>query len=189
MMKKLIFILIALCVVCFAVPTYALPPNDGNCVIKQKRDKVRDTTGNLTLEMQTRRLVFECTGDSSDGSIENQTISDDDLNFVRGWYFYRVEAFPTVGGAQAPTTGADVFIFDGEDLDLLGSEDGGTTAYAGLNLIHATLKKAALPNMFLTRAGNHVNYYWDITDHLSLKVSGQTNAAADYTIELFFRLK
>jgi len=187
-MKKLIFILIALCMVCFAVPADALPANDGGCVIYQKKDKVRDTAGNQTLEMQTRRLVFVCTGDSGDGSIENEEISDDDLNFVRGWYFYRIEAYPTSGGT-GPTTGADVFILDGEDMDLLGSEDGSTTAYAGLNLIHNSKKTAALPNMYLLRAGEHVNYFWDITDHLTLKVSGQTNLAADYTIELFFRLK
>jgi len=188
MMKKLIFILTMVLTMVFSVQVDAVPGSDDSVVIHQRRDKVRDTTGNQTLEMETRRLVFICTGDSVTGAITETEISDGDLNFIRGWYFYRIEAYPTAGGT-VPLTGADVFILDREDMDLLGSEDGSTTAYAGLNLIHATLKKAALPNMFLTRAGNHVNYYWDITDHLSLKVSGQTKAAADYTIELFFRLK
>lgn len=188
-MKRLLKSLLMISVLLMlAFPALALPPSDGDCTISQKIDKVRDTHGNLLTDAETRRIVFTCTGDSTDGSVPNTEISASDLNFIRGWYLYRVEVYPTSGGTP-PTTGADVFILDGEDMDLLGSEDGGTTAYNGLNLVHATLKRTCMPNMYLPRDGSHVNYFWDITDFLTLKVSGQTDVSANYTVELFFRLR
>jgi hypothetical protein len=158
----------------------------GSVVITQKTDKVKDGALWYT---DVRRLVFSCIGDVTDGSIPDTTISASDLNFIRGWYLYRVEAYQTTVGVAPDADEADVFILDSDGIDYLGSEDGGTTAYAGLTLIHATLKQACLPNMYLPRAGNHVNYYWDITKALTLKVGSQATASADYTIELFFRIK
>ena len=131
-----------------------------------------------------RTIVFTCIGDVSNGSIPNTDTSAALTTFIKGWYLYKVEAFPTSGGT-APDA-ADVMIYDSDGLDLLGSEDGGTTAYAGLTLIHATLKRTCLPNLYLPRAGLHVNFYHPIASVLTLDVDNQGTASADYTIVLTF---
>jgi hypothetical protein len=77
-------------------------------------------------------------------------------------------------------------IYDANGLDLLGSIDGGTTAYAGLTLIHATLVRRCLPNLYLPRAGLHVNYYPVVTGTLTLDVDNQATVSADWTIVLTF---
>lgn len=130
--------------------------------------------------------VFEvtliCVGDSSDGSIPNTVTTDaNQINSkIRGGYLYSVIAFPTVGGT-APDA-ASVFIIDKYSLYLLGSEDGGTTAYDGLNLIHATLTRKAKPNIYSPRAGLHLYDYPKITGALTLKVSDQATLSAEWTI-------
>jgi len=135
-------------------------------------------------------VTFVCIGDASNGSIPNTATTDFDsagnsLNgTIRGLRLKEVKAYPTSGGT-APDA-ASVFILDDDSLDLLGSEDGSTTAWAGLNLIHATLPRSAVPNRYLPRAGQHQNY-WPVVDGvLTLKVSDQGTASADYTIELKF---
>ena len=136
-----------------------------------------------TIGKEHRTLIFTCTGDASDGSIPDKEISTANFNYIKGWYLYRVEAYPTSGGT-APDA-ASVLVFDADDMDLLGSEDG-STAYAGLNLIHATLKKACLPNMYLTRAGLHVNYFYEIKSKLTLSVTDQATVSANWTVVLTF---
>jgi hypothetical protein len=125
------------------------------------------------------RLV--CTGDSSDGSIPNTALSAANLAIVQGThYLYTVSAYPTAGGT-APDA-ADVFILDANGEDLLGSTDGGTTANKGANLIHATLKKTTWAySHFLSSA-----YFPPVIGSLTLKVSNQATASANYTIELVF---
>jgi len=131
-----------------------------------------------------RTITFTCTGDSSDGSIPDTDLSADNAAFVKGYYFYKVEAFPTAGGT-APDA-ADVLIYDASGLELLGSEDGGTTAYDGLNLIHATLTRACMPNIYLPRAGLHLSYFPEVTGVLTLDVDNQATNSAEYTIVLTF---
>lgn len=131
-----------------------------------------------------RTITFLCTGDSGDGTIPNTVITAANFEKVKGWYLYEVEAYPTSGGT-APDA-ADVFILDANTIDLLGSEDGGTTAYAGLTLIHATLGRVTKPNMYLPRAGLHVNDYPMIKNLITLKVSNQATVSANWTIVLTF---
>jgi len=131
-----------------------------------------------------REIIFTCTGDSVNGSIPNKTISAANLSTIRGWFLYEVEAYPTDGGT-APDA-ASVFILDSDGMDLLGSEDGGTTPYAGSNLIHATLKRSCFPNKYLPRAGKHVNYYPKITRPIILKVIDQGAASGNWTVVLKF---
>lgn len=136
----------------------------------------------------SRTLVFTCVGDSSDGSIPNTStgtaLSDGSTptTWIKGWYLYRVISDP---GAVAPDA-ADVFVLDANSIDLLGSEDNGTTAYNGLNLIHATLSRTAIPNMYIPRGGEHINFYPEITGDLTLKVSNQATVSATYVITLVF---
>ena len=103
-------------------------------------------------------------------------------NALYGWYLYKVEV---MFGGTAPDA-ASVFIFDSDGLDLLGSEDGGTTAYAGLNLIHATIKRGTIPNLYIPRGGVHVDYYPIITGPLTVEVADQITSAAIWTIVLTF---
>ena len=127
----------------------------------------------------SKQVIFTCTGDASTGAITNTDTGKYDLS---GWYLYRVITYPTSGGT-APDA-ADVFILDANSLDLLGCEDGSTTAYQGLNLIHATLARSAIPDLYIPRAGLHQPYYPLITGPLTLKVANQGKASANYTVVL-----
>lgn len=132
-------------------------------------------------------VTFLCTGDGS-GLVTNTPTLDKGSNGgvlngkIRGGYLYSVTAFPTSGGT-APDA-ASLFITDKNGLYLLGSEDGGTTAYEGLNIIHATLTKKAKPNVYLTRAGLHIFDYPKITGPLTIDVDDQGTASANFTIVL-----
>jgi len=128
--------------------------------------------------MKVARLT--CVGDVGGGSIPNTDFNT--MNEVTGWYLYSVKAYP---GTTTPDP-ADVFILDENDLDLLGSVDGGITAYNGLNLISASLTKVAIPSFYDTRAGTNVNFYHMITGTLTLKVSNQVTNSANYVIECTF---
>lgn len=127
------------------------------------------------------KIILTCTGDASDGSIPNTSISTANMNLILGThYLYTVSAYPTSGGT-APDA-ADVFILDANSEDLLGSADGGTTANKGANLIHATLKKTTLPySYYLSQL-----YFPAVVNTLTLKVSNQATHSANYTIELLF---
>ncbi len=130
--------------------------------------------------LQKKVLIFTCTGDATDGSIPNQSITGSWLSFIKGWNFEEVIAFPTVGGT-APDA-ADVFVLDENGEDMLGSPDGGTTPGYGANLIHATLTKSCVPYMVAIGATKTR----PILGALTLKVSGQATVSANYTIKLVF---
>lgn len=123
---------------------------------------------------------FVCTGDASDGSIQNTAIDTAIMTEVKGMYLYTISAYPTAGGT-APDA-ADVFVLDANGEDLLGSADGGTTANKGANLIHATLKKTTWPYSYYLSNG----YFPMVTSTLTLKVGSQATHSANYTIELVF---
>lgn len=186
-MKKLFITLtIAVSFLLSPIMTFALPAGDDSVIITQHRDKVRDTHGKLLTDAEVRRLKFTIIDDSGQAEDTTKKISASDLNFIRGWYFYAVEAYINPeAGSTAPDL-ASIFVVDDHGLDFLGSEDGSTTAYAGLDMIHASLKRTCLPNLYLPRAGLHVNYYPQIHDYLSLKIIDQTALSADFIVELTF---
>lgn len=145
---------------------------------------VSQTTNSIP-EAGIRQIIFTCTGASTDGSIPVTATSTANTMFIKGYQLIRVDAYPTTGGT-APDA-ADVFILDANGLDLLGCVDGSTTPYAGANLIHATLPKAALPDIYVLGKTTHYNYEPVITGGLSLKVINQATASANYTVVLTFR--
>lgn len=131
-----------------------------------------------------KKLIFLCTGDVAAGTIPNTATSAPNTSFIKGMRLFQVEAYPTAGGT-APDA-ADVFILDADGMDLLGSVDGSTTAYRGLNLIHATLKYATTPDIYHLGQTAHADYYPVITGALTLKVANQATASANWTIVLTF---
>lgn len=131
-----------------------------------------------------RKIYFICTGDSTNGSIPNQALSSANAAWIQGWRLEQVTAYPTSGGT-APDA-ADVFILDSNGMDLLGCIDGSTTAYGGLNLIHATLTRATAPHLYVVGTGLHAYYYPFIFGTLTLKVTNQSTNSANYTIALTF---
>lgn len=126
-----------------------------------------------------QRVLFTCTGDASDGSIPNTTISTGVTNAIKGFWLCQVSAYPVSGGT-APDA-ADVFILDEHSEDLLGSTDN-TTADRGANLIHATLGRSTIPKAAIPAE----SYYPKIRGPLTLKVSNQATASAEYVVELVF---
>ncbi len=148
--------------------------------ITQTVNYVRDENNHVS----ARTLTFIITGDGTNGSIANTDTSAANTLLIVGWRLVQVEAFPTSGGT-APDA-ADVMIYTSNGRDLLGSEDGGTTAYQGLNLIHATLARAVIPDLYIPRAGVHQPYFPIITGTLTLDVDNQGTASANWTIVLTF---
>ena len=178
-MKRSIFAIIL--VMLLASTSWGLTP--GSCV-----QTASESPGGFVY------VKLVCTGSPDDGALPNTAISanitataqgvrylTDVMSLIQGThYLYTVAAYPTSGGT-APDT-ADVFILDANGEDLLGSVDGGTTANKGLNLIHATLKKTTMPySHYLS-----MFYYPAVSGTLTLKVSNQTTASANYTVELIF---
>jgi hypothetical protein len=135
-------------------------------------------------DLKIKKLIFLCTGDAANGSIPNTDTSASNTSFIEGWRLFQVEAYPTAGGT-APDA-ADVFILDADGMDLLGAIDGSTTAYNGANLIHATLKYATHPDLYTLGQTAHSSYYPVVTGALTLKVSNQATASANWTIVLTF---
>lgn len=136
------------------------------------------------------KVTLVCTGDVAGGTVGTipaTATTDYDTNgallngVIIGKYLIEVNAFPTADGT-APDA-ASVLIKDTNSLDLLGSEDG-ATAYNGLNLIHATLPRSTTPDKYIPRAGLHALYYPQITGALTVSVTDQATAEADFTIEL-----
>ncbi len=121
---------------------------------------------------------------AADGSVTATALNAANRARVRGTYLIQVDAFPTVGGT-APDA-ADVVMYDENGIYYLGSEDGGTTAYAGLNLIHATIPKSCIPNMYITGQDSHLNYYWPIRGALTWDIINQATDSADITLIFTF---
>lgn len=131
-----------------------------------------------------RKIIFTCIGSADDGSIPVTTTGSPQTSFIEGYQLFQVDAYPTAGGT-APDP-AHVFILDENGLDLLGSIDGSTTAYGGLNLISATLATSTTPQQYIPGTGVHLAYFPYVTGALQLKVTGQATVSADYTIVLSF---
>ena len=137
-------------------------------------------TSYLRGETRMKNITFVCIG-----SVDAAAIPDTDFNElgeVTGWYLYSVKVDP---GTTQPDAG-DVFIMDEDDMDLLGSIDGGTNAYNGLNLIHPTLTKMTIPSYYDTRAGSNLNYFHMVEGTLTLVVANQATNSATYVIECTF---
>jgi len=127
----------------------------------------------------TRTLEYVCVGNPSG---DDMTMTWANFEKVKGWCLTWVEIIP---GATQPDE-ASIFLLDEDDMDLLGCEDNATTPYAGYLMVHATLKRACYPNLFLTRAGLHTNYFPTVRSRLTLKVIDQDTADGMFTVRLTF---
>lgn len=121
---------------------------------------------------------------AADGNIVATAFSNTLIASLKGKYFLQVDAFPTSGGT-APDA-ADVILKDENGIYYLGSIDDGSTAYAGLNLIHATIPKSCIPNMYLTGQTTHINYYWPVRGALTFDIINQGTDSADITLIFVF---
>jgi len=114
-------------------------------------------------------VTLTCTGDASDGSVP--TITLDMSNIACSHYLYAVKAYPTPGGT-APDAADVAVMMNGQDL--LGGQ--------GVNLIHPTATQDVMPYSSFMGSWRFVL----ITDALSVVVSNQSTASAQYTITLIF---
>ena len=169
-MKRLIIIVSSLFLLAFPAVSFGASVTQGSVV---------DVGENRLNSNPTRTLEYVCVGNP-----DNEEMTARNFEKVKGWCLTWVEVFPTSGGV-APDA-ASIFILDEEDMDLLGCEDGSTTPYAGLNIIDADYKRACYPNLYLTRAGLHVNYFPSVMNLLTLKVIDQGAATGAFTIRLTF---
>ncbi len=167
MKKKLLGLLIGLLLVavpCWAVESVVEGP------LQQSGDGIYEVQYTITT--------------AADGSITATTFSEDLIKKLKGKYFLQVDAFPTPGGT--PPGAADLVVYDENGIYYLGSPDGGTTAYNGLNLIHATLPKSCLPAMYITGTTAHVNYYWPVRGALTFDIINQGTDTAHITLIFVF---
>ena len=130
-----------------------------------------------------RTITFNCVADGA-GAIPNTTTHTSSHDFIKGWFLYDVTAFPKPGGT-APDE-ANVEIKDQNGLYLLGSIDDGVTEYAGLKLIHATGTRSCIPDKYNLGNTSHDSFFPIITGPITLIVSDQGAAGAEYTIVLTF---
>jgi len=170
-MKRLIIIISLLLLLAFPVGVFGASVTQGSVV---------DVGENRLNSNPTRTLEFVCVGNP-----DNEEMTARNYEKVKGWCLTWIEVFPTGTAPDAPDA-ASIFLLDADDMDLLGCEDGSTTPYSGLNIIHATLKRACYPNLYLTRAGLHVNYFPTVRSLLTLKVIDQGDATGEYTVRLTF---
>lgn len=169
-MKKLLcLILFGLLLV--AIPSFGFAAEN---VVEGQLERSGDGVYEVAFVIQT----------AADGSITATTFSDDLVKKLKGKYFLQVDAFPTPEGT-APAA-ADLVVCDENGVYYLGSVDGGATAYAGLNLIHATLPKSCLPSMYLTGSTSHVNYYWPVRGALTFDIINQATDTAHITLIFVF---
>ncbi len=126
------------------------------------------------------QLLFDCTGDSSDGSIPDIEMGDTAFALLEGHRLEFVSAWPVPGGT-APDA-ANVFILDVYGEDLLGSPDGGTTPGQGANLINPTVKQTTQP---FSNKGVGPNFPI-ITHKYKIRVTDQATPSARYYILLGF---
>lgn len=134
-------------------------------------------TTNSVVPKYVEQIIFTCVGDSAAGTIPNTTITQQHLAKIVGMYLYTVTADP---GGVAPDA-ADVFILNQRGEDLLGSDDN-VTAVNGLNLIHATLTKTAIPAL----GHSNTNFYPLIDGLITLQVSNQATVSATWVITCTF---
>jgi hypothetical protein len=139
-------------------------------------------TMKYTSNPSVRAISLVCTGDAVNGSIPDQVLPSTVLADVEGYYLYSVTAYPTAGGT-APN-GGNVVILDDRGEDWLGSADGGTTPVKGLSLINTTYTNTTLPFSHFT--GTWCYFAVKNKTTLTIKVTGQTTANANYTLELTF---
>lgn len=170
-MKKLLFLIIIVALV--SVPSSSFgAPSSGH------------TGTPYQVSTHCRTLTWALTADSTDGSFQNTVTNTANTTFITGWSLYRVTAYSPAGGTDPDA--ADVLIKDSNGEYILGSEDGGTTAYQGLNLIHATLTYSCIPDLYLPRAGDHYPYYPVVTGALTIIIKNQATHSASVNIVLTF---
>ncbi len=118
------------------------------------------------------KVVFVCTGDSTDGSIPTQTVGSDIMDLITGFYWLAsVKAYHTPGGT-APDAADVAVLMNGQDL--LGGK--------GANLIHPTATYDVVPYSSFISSYR----YPPITSTITVTVSNQATDSANYSIELIF---
>ena len=169
-MKRLLLIIVSLALIGFPAGAFGASITQGSIV---------DLGEERLNSNPTRTLTYLAVGNPA-----NEVMTASNFEKVKGWCLTWIEVFPTAGGT-APDA-ASIFLLDADGMDLLGCEDGSTTPYAGLNIIHATLKRACYPNLLLSRAGLHINYFPPVNSLLTLKVIDQGAATGAFTVRLTF---
>lgn len=163
-MKRLFFALLVVCL----LPAVAFSAN---------------TVTQTALEIDThmRTLTLAVFSDGTDFTVATNTAN---TAYIKGWYLYSVTAYAT--GAAFTPDAADVLIYDSVGNYLLGSEDAGTTAYKGLNLIQSSGTYSCIPDMYIKRAGEHQPFFWPIRSALTVAIKNQGTASAYFNIVLTF---
>jgi len=171
MFKGRIFGLMAALVLLFSGAAIAVEGMTGAVTYNPKRDAYEIT---LTITTHTDgSLVAKSTDDVT---VDGKTLTE----WMKWKYLYEVHAKP---GTTAPDA-ADLIILDKDGMGLLGSPDGGTTAYGGKNLIHATLSKMTHPYFYNTNAATYDKHYHLITGALTLDVLNQATNSGIVIVRL-----
>jgi hypothetical protein len=122
---------------------------------------------NVGYAENVREIVFQCVGDSANGSIPNTEMDKPSYEIAQGWFLDSVE---TVPGSPAPTADSDVVVNDEHGLDLLNGN--------GTDLLNDTAVKAVVPSI------GGQNKRVPVRGKLTIGVSGQSVNLAQYKIIL-----
>ena len=133
-------------------------------------------------------VTIKCVGAPSDTSSDTLLWQGRSLtDIIKGKYFYQVCAAPLAVDPPDDSTNLLIYLKLNRDekVDILGSEDN-STAYHGLNIIDSTTPECAVGNMYIKRAGEHVNHFWKIDNTITIDIDNQTDTTAEYTLTLYF---
>lgn len=125
------------------------------------------TAGQESIDTGARLCTISYVGDDSTGSVPNTTITAATYGLF-GLYLYSVETNP---GTTAPTDNWDVFVYDGDSVDICaGNGNNRDTS-----------------NSELAFCATSTQPYGVISGNLTVTISGNSNASATGTVKLLFR--
>ena len=184
MKRTLLTVFFCIAVVGLCVQTAAIAGTTKSYTLCAEMSATLEDVGQ---NMKKLTIDVDSTGDVADGVFPDSLVSE----LIRGgpWYFYVGYVFPESGGT-GPTDGSNLFILNEHNQDLLGSEDcvyatGCTTAYNGLNALDNTSVTTLIPDIYITRAGEHVTQYPPVTGAWTIDIDNNV-ANADVNIVLIF---
>jgi hypothetical protein len=162
-MKRLFLVIMIL--IALLSPTISMGAA-GDCV--QTRSESKSYTDGSQFG-SIRTIIFTCTGDSSNGTFPAEEFTSSSLNFIKGFYLYKVITNP---GSAAPTDNWDFTITDSDGVDLMGGN--------GANR-HTTTSQSVYP---LIGSQPFAQPY--LGDTLTLNLSGNSVVSATLVLKAIF---
>jgi len=171
-MKRLFLVIMAFALLAAFGSAWAVEGMTGAVTYNPAREAYEIT---LTITTKTDGSLTAMSTD--DVTVDGKTVTE----WIKWKYLYEVHAKT---GTLAATDASDLIILDDDSMGLLGSPDGGTTAYGGTDIFHATLSKMTHPYYYNTSAATYDKHYHLITGALTLDILNNSVNTANVIVKL-----